>query len=305
MTTSTEPEPLYHYTSQKGLLGILQNHKLRMTNILYMNDSNEFSHPMDFLKTECLRETLNILLSMRMKIPDYSGHKTFKEEIYLKGMNIFVFSLSEKGNDLSQWRGYCPDTGGFCIEFDREKLFNIVEKKEHLEIKECSYMTNEMIRERLDSLLTKSTYTTLEGEQLVEHNYKDVDVSEINKILYDFLTNRMLNLNDISRIDNILNELIKECPFWKDKSFQDEKECRIIYRYEGEGKDIKFDEGKSMIKPYYEIEFKGDDKLPISKIIVGPTPHPELSKLSVESLLKSEKYEGVEVEISKIPYRSW
>jgi len=29
------------------------------------------------------------------------------------------------------------------------------------------------------------------------------------------------------------------------------------------------------------------------------------SVLSVESLLKSEGYKGVEVKVSKIPYRSW
>jgi hypothetical protein len=60
-----------------------------------------------------------------------------------------------------------------------------------------------------------------------------------------------------------------------------------------------------MIILYVEGIFLDNDKLPISKIIVGPTPHPELSRLSVQSLLKSESYEGVEVEVSNIPYRSW
>ena len=52
MTTSNEPDILYHYTSQKGLLGILQTKKLWMTNILYLNDSSECIHTIDLLKSE-------------------------------------------------------------------------------------------------------------------------------------------------------------------------------------------------------------------------------------------------------------
>src|ERR1035437_8040735 len=46
------PKYLYHYTSQKGLFGILQTNKLWMTNILYLNDSSEFTHTLDLVKSE-------------------------------------------------------------------------------------------------------------------------------------------------------------------------------------------------------------------------------------------------------------
>jgi len=59
-----------------------------------------------------------------------------------------------------------------------------------------------------------------------------------------------------------------------------------------------------MIIPHIEFSPVDDDgKLPISKIWVGPTPHQELSKLSVKSILNTYGYEEVKVEISKIPYR--
>jgi hypothetical protein len=58
-----------------------------------------------------------------------------------------------------------------------------------------------------------------------------------------------------------------------------------------------------MLIPYVELDLSDKDgKLPINKIIVGPTPHPELSKMSVHSLLKSCEY-SIEIESSKIPYR--
>ena len=47
-----ESRNIYSYTSQKGLLGILQSKKLWMTNILYLNDSSEFTHTLDLVKAE-------------------------------------------------------------------------------------------------------------------------------------------------------------------------------------------------------------------------------------------------------------
>jgi hypothetical protein len=40
---ATRPPVIYHYTTQRGLLGIIENRELWATNILYMNDSTEFS----------------------------------------------------------------------------------------------------------------------------------------------------------------------------------------------------------------------------------------------------------------------
>jgi len=284
------PEHLYHYTSQKGLLGILQNHKLRMTNIFYMNDSNEFSHPMGLFQQEWdkyVNETLEKMNSLEsfkeepMTLGDISKNvKNFHDRIFNElcqsiGMEIFVFSFSGKGDDLSQWRGYCPNTGGFCIEFDKEKLFDIVDKHKRYRIGVCSYTHKEKIK-LIDNIIDK---------------YKNS------------IENWLLQ-KDKKNTRKMFNEMMNVIPFLKDNSFIDEDEYRICYNSEGE--NTKFIEGNSMIKPYYESELKGDDgKLPISKIIVGPTPHPELSKLSVKSLLKSEKYKGIEVEKSKIPYRSW
>lgn len=45
-------KPLYHYTSQRGLLGILESKKLWMTNILYLNDSSEFIYTWELVKPE-------------------------------------------------------------------------------------------------------------------------------------------------------------------------------------------------------------------------------------------------------------
>ena len=149
MTTSTEPDILYHYTSQKGLLGILQTKKLWMTNILYLNDSSEYRHTIDLLKSEIEKRKkllpplkfegllsskitpedninnrkhhiLDILKMFCETLIDSSGKDTFPQR--------YVFSFSQKGNDLNQWRSYCPKEGGFSIGFDYQRLLSILRK---------------------------------------------------------------------------------------------------------------------------------------------------------------------------------
>lgn len=145
-----------------------------------------------------------------------------------------------------------------------------------------------------------------------------IEKSEIRKCIYDpvekkdlleSLLNRIVDVplesnKDISEVStNFILEVINISSHIKDESFKDEGEYRLIYF--GGPNETKFHEGRSMIIPYIEFSPVDDsDLLPISKIIVGPTPHPELSKLSIKTLLKSKKY-NIEVEQSDIPYRSW
>ena len=42
---------LYHYTSQKGLLGILKDQKIWATHVQYLNDSTEFHFAIDLARS--------------------------------------------------------------------------------------------------------------------------------------------------------------------------------------------------------------------------------------------------------------
>lgn len=299
MTTSNEPDILYHYTSQKGLLGILQTKKLWMTNILYLNDSSEYRHTIDLLKSEVeerkkqlsqlspfkfegllsskkitqedeitnkTHHTLDILKMFCETFSDFSRKDTFR---------CYVFSLSQKGNDLNQWRSYCPKEGGFSIGFDYKKLSSIIRNSRGYTIKKCEY--DKVEKQRFIHSFLDDIHTRFESN-------KDISTSHVCSF--------------------ILIETISVSTFIKHTSFMDEQEYRIINN--GTNDKVNHCEGKSMIIPYIEFSpMDENDKLPISKILVGPTPHPELSKLSVQSLLESKGYEGVEVEISDVPFRSW
>lgn len=290
---NTHPPYLYHYTSQKGLLGILQSNKLLMTNILYLNDSSEHRHTLDLLITEVEKRGKLLpppkgLLSSKITQEDdiiNKTHDTFKLLKMFRDSDFnrknkfkcYVFSLSKKDDDLSQWRSYCPREGGFSIGFDYKRLSSIIKKNN-------------------------------KGYTIQECEYDPVEKQKLIRSLLDYIHpgfEKHKNISPRSVSVNILIKTIFFSSFIKDTSFKDEQEYRIINNGTNFGK-LNHCEGKSMIIPYIEFSPVDDDnKLPISRIIVGPTPHPELSKSSVLSLLKSENYEGVDVEISNIPYRSW
>ena len=42
---------LYHYTSQKGVLGILDSQEIWATNILYLNDHSEYLYAMEMVSS--------------------------------------------------------------------------------------------------------------------------------------------------------------------------------------------------------------------------------------------------------------
>ena len=107
---------LFHYTSIDGLMGIVEKRALWASEVRYLNDAHELHHfgslidqqivPGQVLKSDS--EDRQILGQFR---------KWLKERLSF-GPLIFVSSLTEKGNLLSQWRGYCPHGQGVSLGFN-------------------------------------------------------------------------------------------------------------------------------------------------------------------------------------------
>jgi hypothetical protein len=211
-----------------------------------------------------------------------------------------VFSFSQRKDDISQWRGYCLNVGGFCIEFDTKKLFsflNIVDSwtgKPYYPYRRGKIYSKKILDQRKGQpcYFFKCSYDSDKNRALIKEHFDDI----INKI-------ELENESPIIGSAETLMKLNKLSTYVKDDSFKNERECRLVCNIGV--KNVKYREGKSMVMPYIELDLSGcNGELPISKIIVGPTPHPELSKISIRSLLKSCGYK-IEVESSKLPYRSW
>lgn len=104
------PSLLYHYTSYRGLNGVVCEKNIWASNIHFLNDDSE----------NC------IALEIFDRIIENNNRALFKGEVEVTNKkssykNIRVASFSIKEDDLSQWRAYCPN-GGYSLCMDSKLL---------------------------------------------------------------------------------------------------------------------------------------------------------------------------------------
>ena len=135
-----EPELLYHYTTQRGLLGILREQCIWASHINHLNDASEFKHGI-----EVVSESLSkiVIDPSTLKFGGTKSKRTFQVEKYqrmmraaaiesLKLLNfieVFVASFfdsegarNDPGDVLEQWRAYSGSGAGISIGFDKKLL---------------------------------------------------------------------------------------------------------------------------------------------------------------------------------------
>jgi len=116
--SETPPALLYHYTDQNGLLGIIKNREIWATHHQCLNDTQEFLHAKDLIRSEidhrcktANSDSLSLLQTMRSSL-DGPGN----EEV-----NLYIASFSEEGDSLPQWRAY-GGAAGFALGFSMTRL---------------------------------------------------------------------------------------------------------------------------------------------------------------------------------------
>ena len=118
------PTIIYHYTTQVGPLGIIENKELWATKILYMNDASEFSSVFSISKS--------ILQTSLETIPDPSQQTIIQLMLThanaVQDVNVCVVCFCKKRNLLSQWRGYSSSSYGYFIGFDTNELARLAKK---------------------------------------------------------------------------------------------------------------------------------------------------------------------------------
>jgi Protein of unknown function (DUF2971) len=188
-------------------------------------------------------------------------------------LNVHVCSFSTEKDQLSQWRAYCRDSSGFSIGFDAERLRTLAGEQDFT-LDACIYDEIEHdfgIRGLIDSVLAVT------DEKLPE-----------KPILF-------------------LTEFMKMAPRMKHPSFIEEREWRLVNKTvmgTAPSTDILYRAGKSFVIPYREFRLGAVESV-VKEIVVGPTPHPQLSIRTTAEFLWHQGIKGVEVNQSRVPFRSW
>lgn len=208
-------------------------------------------------------------------------------------INDFVVSFSENGDDLSQWRAYCPGGAGFSIGFDTKALNTqwVVDPKGG----EPSFVGGSLKKVRY-----------LGPDELKFPNELDTVLSLSPSI------ERGFDGQPISREQFLMAWLSVISSSFKHPAFNAENEWRLVLTKPHKLMPFqRFRPGKSSMIPYVEAVLNLDHKSEqpadymIKRVIIGPTPSPELSKEALEAAFLSIGHPEVQVAVSMIPFRHW
>ncbi len=293
----------YHYTDVNGLISILSNEELWLSGINFMNDNSEGKVVFDIIYNSI--EDQNIQYKL--------GHLF---NLCINMNRIFATSFTKNGDQLSQWRGYCPSEGGYSIGFNFEKIEELeIEKPPSSRHKFKVFksvqdlLKNSPGQVLFDACIYSHEKTFEEQVQIlaefIKEAVKDVSNEQFESMKtcnYDSLSILGL-LGDQQKTNNILDfifRISKIVALYKDSSFYEENEYRLMY-IDKPLPSKPFVRGKkSYPLAYIKAEF---DKKAVQEIIIGPTKFTDLAWKGLYDLLNSYDLKA-KIKVSKIPYRS-
>ncbi len=280
------PPTLYHYTSLPGLLGILRSGTIWASEARYLNDSAELIHAFNLMTHEVRRR-----LAAAPGADEQEVLRQFGEWIEIRsarGPMVFVAAFTQHGNLLSQWRGYCPPTGGVSFGLASAHLAAACAST-NFALGRCRYVPAEQVPLITNLVEVVTAFATRTGP---------ADKAHPNQSYHPSFA---LSEEAILRVAVLM----------KNVRFQEEAEWRIVSRAVSDyvGTKISYRTGASMLVPYLEFSVTNMDRvIPIDDVIVGPTPHPEAATESVQRCVAQHmqrKHGPLTSQYCSIPYRSW
>ncbi len=262
-----------HYTSLEGFRSIIACSQLWVSNIRFLNDKSEMDYG--------IKEAIKFLEKLESDGSDSTRKNLIasaKRRITTRGIpDAYACCFCEHGDSLGQWRGYSSGTQGIAIDFQAECL------KNHFlpyggELAPVAYgqdATRQALLKRFEEFISKG-----EGKR---------------DLFRDFLEQQSESLEDA---------IIHLAPRFKHKSFEDEREWRIIVKAPLPILKVEYRTRDNVLVPYLKLG-SSDLPLPIERVRIGPGKDMDITKQSVEMFLQStNRYDGVDVEKSNVPFRT-
>ncbi|MGQ0742720.1 MAG: DUF2971 domain-containing protein, partial [Alphaproteobacteria bacterium] len=273
--------PLYHYTTGENLVSIVESGKLWSTQIACLNDAQEVLYAADQLSKRVKTRRAN---NNDMAIEKLLGSL----EEALANPNVetapfFVTCFSEKGDDLSQWRAYCPSGNGYAIQFDAGALRKLTGSNQvflvRVEYNEQNHnvMFDDVMR------WAEAYFQKWDGK---------AKASSIDDWAKEFVQFFLWNVSFLA-------------PCIKHPAFKDEAEWRLVYSYAADDKTrMRFRQSGSMMTRHMPLRLEG--QLPITGAVIGPCKYPLQSKVAVADLFKNAGYDPnlMKIEPTIVPYRA-
>jgi hypothetical protein len=267
-----EEKFLYHYTAVGTAEKIVRGRSLWATNIYYLNDGHEFTHGVAMMRNHLSSAAA---LSQRARV--------FRDEAEWAALDspkmvAFVVSFSEAGDLLSQWRSYCPPNRGVSLGFEPHILQSAAEAQ-GFRLLRCSYNVRQQqltMRRVANAARTAFSKASTDGERAAV-------------------------------VTQFAETFARTAASFKDESFREEKEWRLVYIGDRGATKIEYREGISTLVPYITFHLPVDnrERLRLRRIILGPTPHANLALSAVKDMVKDNNVLWGAVDNSSTPFRAW
>lgn len=266
---------LLHYTDASAVMSIVQNKELWLTDIRFMNDSEEVidgaKHISQAVKNLNISGDASHDIALK-HLQDFNVDDVLTD---LNDAHMFLCSFSRAKDLLSQWRSY----GLYAIEFD-ELIIG-----ESAELSNCIYNPYEKFV-KAKELVTKAR------EEIACELYKEDLISTYDAMQYIWALGDAVTL-------------------FKHQSFSEENEVRIIQKENSFSEEINYRARGDHLIPYLKLQFPLEA---VKAIHIGPMKHQALAAASMKSFINNidifhqkPNFQGklrIEVICSNTPYRA-
>jgi hypothetical protein len=278
------PNPLYHYTSTDGLLGILASGELWATNVLYLNDSAELADAITVLDSALEdSESWKLHDLVRFMLRSMTGH------LREMPLDYFVVCFCEEGDLLNQWRAYGSRGAGYSVGFDAGALSGVaaIKKVEYDPTKKKEIITQRVavVRSILESISGKLQPSS-------DDDYRQL-LSFLNRIAANFAPT---------------------LASMKHPTFKQEQEWRLVVMQSalpdpgGQNRlPIRFRNIEGRLVPYVALRLTpqtAETVTSISEVRYGPASNPKLTEKALLDLLREHKCLSTKVNGSEVPLRA-
>jgi hypothetical protein len=249
-----------------------------------------------------LVDTTIMRVAARDKLDVHSQEKLrWILELHKRLFDGLGFCLSERGDLLSQWRGYADDAKGVSIGFSRRYLESLArasrgQKSAGFALHRVEYEPSqqeilvEPTYRELRKLIAAGAFRSRGPLSLLDHRSPE-QIATDNKAL------RSVEHELIVRLFELLPMLFK----LKSDAFTEEAEWRLVSMLVGKFDDCLFRASHGKVVPYRCIPLATLEVPAIAEVVLGPKH--ETPESVVESLLAHAGFGGAAVRRSRASYR--
>lgn len=331
MKEVTSPNMLYHYASMQKAYSILKNKNIRLSDITQSNDVNEMSiffpnlfdeilnlyDELDGFNNRFVYKTKSDKLALELIINELK--EQIKQEFKNGNIATFILCLSEKGDLLSQWRGYADDGKGLSLGLNVEELMIFIGPPSIslYELVKVEYLSDDELKDWIKAIakellwLMDTILDAIKNGNITFKTASEFDENIYNTLYYNILSHVEESIRFKSDgfeeeaewrffIKNALNKEELNMEMCSTNGVLYEEKRRELSKFIFE--NVEFNATDNNIIPFISLGFDDFNNNLICDVKCGPNN--KIRKRDLELLLRKYGYENYKCSKSRITYVS-